>query len=451
MKNPLMRNKSAKEKAYTARMNAYDAANAGSSHMEYNSPSGWGTSYDMLDPGTKVWDTQPNANPDPRRGLTEEEFQDYNNEVNKSFKKASRNGKLAFSAAVGGMGLAGAASAGLIGAGSVAAPGAGGIGGTALGLGEVAAGAAAGGAGDAAAGLGWMGGADSVGLGTMGDALAGGTGLTGLPGAANLLGTPNVSDTPGATPGATTGPGGLPTIPGAPSDAGSWLKDVGGWLGPLLGTVAGVGGSIAAGNAQSDAAQKALDLQERMFNKQNELQEPFRQAGIAGQNRLMEFMGLGGDKASAGYGKYTKDFGTSDFQQDPGYQFRLTEGLKAMDRTAAARGGLMSGSALKAGQRYGQDAASQEYQNAFNRYQVNRSNQLNPLQSLSNQGQTATNVMTGNAGQYGQNAADAYAGQGIARSGAYTGAANAFTGGINNYLNYQQGQDWLNKVAKPGG
>jgi hypothetical protein len=188
-----------------------------------------------------------------------------------------------------------------------------------------------------------------------------------------------------------------------------------------------------------------------MFNKQNELQEPFRQAGIAGQNRLLEFMGLGGDKTSADYGKYTKDFGTSDFQQDPGYQFRLTEGLKAMDRTAAARGGLMSGSALKAGQRYGQDAASQEYQNAFNRYQVNRSNQLNPLQSLSNQGQTATNVMTGNAGQYGQNAADAYAGQGIARSGAYTGAANAFTGGINNYLNYQQGQDWLNKVAKPGG
>ena len=52
---------------------------------------------------------------------------------------------------------------------------------------------------------------------------------------------------------------------------------------------------------------------------------------------------------------------------DPGYKFRLSEGMKALDRQAAARGGLISGNALKATQRYGQDLASQEFGNAYNR------------------------------------------------------------------------------------
>lgn len=60
-------------------------------------------------------------------------------------------------------------------------------------------------------------------------------------------------------------------------------------------------------------------------------------------------------------------FGANDFQADPGYAFRLSEGQRGLDRQAAARGGLISGSALKAASRYGQDMASQEYGNAFNR------------------------------------------------------------------------------------
>ena len=60
-------------------------------------------------------------------------------------------------------------------------------------------------------------------------------------------------------------------------------------------------------------------------------------------------------------------FTANDFQADPGYAFRLSEGQRGLDRQAAARGGLISGSALKAASRYGQDMASQEYGNAFNR------------------------------------------------------------------------------------
>jgi hypothetical protein len=158
-----------------------------------------------------------------------------------------------------------------------------------------------------------------------------------------------------------------------------------------------------AANIGASAANNASASQERMFNQQTALQEPFRQAGISGQNRLMELLGVGGDPNSAGYGSANKNFGMSDFQADPGYAFRLSEGQKALDRSAAARGGLISGGALKAAQVYGQDMGSQEYNNAFNRYQTSRSNLLNPLQSLAGVGQTATNTLSNAAGATGTN------------------------------------------------
>jgi hypothetical protein len=122
-----------------------------------------------------------------------------------------------------------------------------------------------------------------------------------------------------------------------------------------------------------------------------------------------------------------KAFGTEQFQQDPGYAFRQAEGMKALERSAAARGNLLSGSTLKGVQRFGQDLASQEYQNAFNRYQVERAARLNPLQSLMGSGQSAANVMTGAAGQMGQNEASNLYNAGQARASGYVGSANALS------------------------
>jgi hypothetical protein len=149
-----------------------------------------------------------------------------------------------------------------------------------------------------------------------------------------------------------------------------------------------IGGSMKgraakrAANAQVQAAAEASRLQREMFAEQTRLQDPYRQAGLTGQNRMMELMGLGGDVNAQGYGRYGRDFSMQDYEADPGYAFRLSEGNKALERSAAARGMLMSGQMFKGAQRFGQDLASQEYQNAFNRYQTNRSNQLNPLGAL---------------------------------------------------------------------
>jgi hypothetical protein len=97
----------------------------------------------------------------------------------------------------------------------------------------------------------------------------------------------------------------------------------------------------------------------------------------------------------------------------------MKEGLKAVDAQAAARGGLISGAALKASQRFGQDMASQEYQNAFNRYQTSRQATLAPYQQLQGAGMQAAGGLSNAAGGYGTNALGAYGGYGTAAGNAY--------------------------------
>ena len=208
-----------------------------------------------------------------------------------------------------------------------------------------------------------------------------------------------------------------------------------------LGAGAGIYGSSQASRAQRSATQQAAGTQQAMFERQVELQEPFRQAGLTAQNRLMTLLGLGGDPNAPGYGTAARDFTMADYTADPGYGFRMSEGMKALERSAAARGGLLSGATLKGVQRFGQDLASQEYQNAFNRFYTMRNAQLNPLQGILGQGQSSTNVLTGAAGDVGRGVAGAQMGAGQARASGYVGGANALTGalqsGMGNYLMYQ--------------
>lgn len=221
--------------------------------------------------------------------------------------------------------------------------------------------------------------------------------------------------------------------------------------------VVGYSASSKAASAQKEASAQSNDAQERIADKQIaaqkeatdrqiELQEPWRQAGVGALNKLVPLS------------EYTK-FGMDQFQQDPGYAFRLSEGQKALDRSAAARGGLISGSALKAATRYGQDMGSEEYTNAFNRYQTERASQLQPLQALAGIGQSATNQMGNAAGAYGSNTSAVLGALGAAqganainagnaRASAYVGGANAMTQGLNSYLNYNQNQNMMNMLAQ---
>ena len=221
----------------------------------------------------------------------------------------------------------------------------------------------------------------------------------------------------------------------------------------------------AAQQASQVAAQTAdqqVALQREIFERQTELQKPFREAGLAGQNRLMELLGIGGTRGAPGYGRYaTAEFGADKFKADPGYAFRMAEGMKALERSAAARGGLLSGATLRGTQRFGQDLASQEYQNAFNRFQAERAGTLNPYQALAGTAQSGANVLGQQAGQYGSNVSNilgAYGsaaqsniiGAGNAQAAGQIGAANALVGGLGQGLNFYQQSQMLNRLPTYG-
>lgn len=211
--------------------------------------------------------------------------------------------------------------------------------------------------------------------------------------------------------------------------------------------VGGVSASRAS-KTQANAAQNASDTQLQAQRESNELQkemydqnradmQPWREAGMGQLSQLTAGLKPGG--------QFNRNFGMADFQADPGYAFRQAEGQKAIDNSAASRGSALSGATLKALTRFGQDTASAEYQNSYNRWNNDVSNRFNRISGVAGTGQQATQQIgqygqstAGNIAQGNMNTANNVASNtiqaGNARASGYVGMANALTGGVNNYL-----------------
>ena len=188
--------------------------------------------------------------------------------------------------------------------------------------------------------------------------------------------------------------------------------------------IVGAGASLIGGKQSADAAKDAakeqrkatqatIKAQEKALERQIGLQEPFRQTGV---------------NALADYGtasQYTP-FGMEQFQADPGYSFRMSEGLKALERSAASRGILSSGQTLKDITRFGQDAASQEYQNAFQRYLTERQQKLAPLEYRIGLGQNAASNQGVNVGLSAENVGKLTTSLGDIRSAGTMARSNAY-------------------------
>ena len=204
------------------------------------------------------------------------------------------------------------------------------------------------------------------------------------------------------------------------------------WVAGAMVGSAVIGGVSAnkASKAQQQAVREGAAAEERMYNRQVELQEPFRQVGV---NALPDLV------AASQYDPFTID----KFQADPGYGFRLKEGLRALENSAAARGGLLSGNAMRGITRFGQGLASEEFDKAFNRYQAGFASKLNPLQALAGVGQTSANTLSNAAGQYGQSMAQNAAAMGNIRASGYMNTANALTGALGQGVNYYQNQQMM--------
>ncbi len=224
----------------------------------------------------------------------------------------------------------------------------------------------------------------------------------------------------------------------------------------VVGTVAGgylaSQGAKSAASTQAAAADRATAAQQQALSEQMALQQPFTEAGTTAVNQLSAMTQPGGAA--------TKEFAYSPFsyQADPGYAFRLKEGMNAMNATAAARGGLISGNALKAGQIYGQEMGSQEYSNAFNRYlqnyanaqntfQLNRNNLLDPLKFLTNIGQAGASNQAANVGSFGNSQAANTIGAANATAAGQVGSANAINTAIGQGIGAYQMNQLINRSA----
>jgi hypothetical protein len=207
------------------------------------------------------------------------------------------------------------------------------------------------------------------------------------------------------------------------------------WVGTAVAasTIYGAYSANKAAGKQADAMDRASELEYRQYQEDVARQKPFYDVGVNALPELVE--------AS----KY-RNFDMNQFQADPGYAFRLKEGQQALDRQAAARGGLISGGALKAATRYGQEMGSQEYTNAFNRYQAERTARLAPLQALTGMGQTTSQQIGQQGQQMATNIGSNMGSAAAARASGYVGTANALTGGLGTYLNYSQGQNMINAL-----
>ena len=216
--------------------------------------------------------------------------------------------------------------------------------------------------------------------------------------------------------------------------------------------------AAASAAAQREAADKSIAAQREMFDIGRADLAPYREGGTTAQNQLMTLLGIGGDQNAQGYGRYAKDFGMSDFTTDPGYQFRLEQGMKALNASAAAKGMGMSGANIKGATEYGQNLGSQEYQNAFNRYQTNRTAQLAPLQGLYAGGQAAAAGSAAQAGALGSNLGQTYTGLGQGLGQAAVAGGNAQASGyinqsnaVNNALSQGMSSYTMNNYLNRGG
>lgn len=261
---------------------------------------------------------------------------------------------------------------------------------------------------------------------------------------------------------------------------------------------ASLGGSVVqassarrAANAQTSAAREQLDVQERMYQQTRDDLSPFREVGIPAANALNYYLGLGPRPADVGGNQLTveefteqqqaggiplgpaggasfggaggngsltrfrvgenifdtreaaQQYATANstqgtpfvgFQETPGFQFAMDQGRRAVDASAASRGGLRSGATIQAQTDRGVGMANQEFGNYLSR-----------LSGVISGGQNAAaqqaNVNTNTANSMG----NALGAMGNAQAAGAIGQGNAINSGINNGISLFQYQNMLNR------
>ena len=200
----------------------------------------------------------------------------------------------------------------------------------------------------------------------------------------------------------------------------SWVAVAVGGGAIIGGTIQAIGANQAA-KTQAAAGQAAIQEQAREFDINQKNLAPYMAEGQKGLTQLEADFGPGG----AGSKPFNFDITT-----DPGYQFRLSQGTTSIENSAAARGMQLSSANLKDLVRFGQDYASGEYNQAFNRNLASTNQRFSELSAVAGMGQGATNTGVQAGTATAGSIANTMTGIGNATAAGQVGVANAIGGAI---------------------
>lgn len=212
------------------------------------------------------------------------------------------------------------------------------------------------------------------------------------------------------------------------------------------------GAANQAGALIQNNANKALGQQSTALGNEQSNLAPYTQAGTTALSNLGAMQPFSAPTAAQA-------------EATPGYQFQLQQGEKALQNSAAARGGLLSGGTAKAINDYAQGQASTNYGNTYNQalqaYQTNFGNQFglanlgaNSANSLSNFQQGNANAQSSILGNSAAEQAQQINNAGAARASGYAAQGNILGGlasGLGQYGSDQISLQNLNASQYPSG
>lgn len=207
----------------------------------------------------------------------------------------------------------------------------------------------------------------------------------------------------------------------------------------LLGGFLSADAAGDAADTQAGAAREATALQREQWQQQRADNMPRMEAGNRSLARLQELLGITGTGP--------RSLSATDVMSEPGYQFGLDQGQKALERQANARGMRNSGAAMMAAQRFGNDYGTTKYTDAWNRLQGERTNQFNQLASVAGMGQVASNQVGAAGSQFANAAGNNLMGAANVQAAAGMGAANTIGNTVNRLAGWYSSQ---NKNALSG-
>jgi len=212
--------------------------------------------------------------------------------------------------------------------------------------------------------------------------------------------------------------------------------------------VVGAGVSIYSSNKAAGAAERAshnsIEEQQREYDQARADNAPYRNTGTSALNQIAKLYGLDTTDENGNLVKGSGKADFSSFTTSPDYQFTLGQGQDAINRSAAARGGVLSGAAVKAGETYAAGLADQNFGSYVNR-----------LAGVAGAGQAATNATTAAGTNMANQNSAAIMGAGNARASAYNEngqtIANTTNGLASNYLLYRYLNPGTSTTAAPLG